>query len=63
MTLFIEIELDNAAFEDGGCEEVSRILNGIGERLPDPLTTTNGDYSLHDANGNYVGFAAIREGA
>lgn len=59
MTLTIKMDLDNAAFEDGGAEEVGRILASIAERIPDPLTLTNGALSLHDANGNYCGSAEI----
>jgi hypothetical protein len=53
------MDLDNAAFADGGSEEVQRILSGLCERLPEPLTDTNGDLLLHDVNGNYVGKARI----
>lgn len=53
------MDLDNAAFEEGGAEEVGRILASIAERIPDPLRDTNGEYSLHDANGNYCGSARI----
>lgn len=59
MTLTITIELDNAAFVDDGLDEVERILDDLVTRLPDPLSTTIGDYSLHDINGNYVGRARI----
>lgn len=59
MTLRIKINLDNAAFEDGGAAEVARILADLAERIPDPLDATNGKLSLHDANGNYVGEAEI----
>lgn len=59
MKLVIEMSLDNAAFEDGGAEEVARILASIASRIPDPLSETNGALSLHDANGNRVGTAEI----
>lgn len=59
MKLRIEMELDNAAFEDGGTEEVQRILDDLCGRLPEPLAQTGGDYSLHDINGNWVGKARI----
>lgn len=59
MKLRIEIELDNAAFEDGGPGEVERILLDIASRLPDPLDETNGKLVLHDINGNWCGFARI----
>ena len=63
MKLVIEIELDNAAFEEGGTEEVARILESLASRLPEPLRDTNGELSAHDFNGNRVGFARIDEEA
>lgn len=62
MRLTITIDLDNAAFEEGGAEEVARILASVAERIPDPLDQTGGDLSLHDANGNWCGAAWIDEG-
>lgn len=63
MKLKIEIELDNEAFRGfTGTEEVARLLQDVGERIPDPLWTTNGELSLHDRNGNWVGYAAIVPG-
>jgi hypothetical protein len=59
MLLRIELELDNAAFEDGGTEEVERILVDLCSRLPEPLRDTNGDLVLHDINGNYAGKARV----
>lgn len=60
MKLIIEMELDNAAIVDGGTEEVRRILDGLCDRLPEPLTETNGELSLHDANEDWVGKAVIQ---
>lgn len=62
MKLTITIDLDNAAFEDGGAEDVARILASVAERIPDPLTETNGPLNLHDYNGNHCGTAEITEG-
>lgn len=59
MTLTIKLDLDNAAFQDGGAEEVARILADVASRIPDPLDQTGGELSLHDFNGNHVGFARI----
>lgn len=59
MKLAITIDLDNAAFEDGGAEEVARILASVAERIPDPLSSTDGALNLHDANGNHCGTAEI----
>jgi hypothetical protein len=57
--LVIMLDLDNAAFEDGGTEEVQRILEDLCSRLPEPLASTRGDLVLHDVNGNYAGKARI----
>jgi len=60
MELEIRIGLDGAAFEDYGVEEVSRILESVAGRIPDPLRTTSGGaLSCHDANGNHCGTAEI----
>ena len=59
MKLTIEITLDNAAFEDDGVAEVTRILESLASRLPEPLRDTNGALNLHDVNGNHVGTAEI----
>ena len=59
MTLKIKLNLDNAAFKEGGTEEVQRILDDLCTRLPKPLTKTNGEYLLYDSNGNYIGRAKI----
>lgn len=62
MKLVIEIELNNAAFGVYGAEEVNRILTSIGERVPDPLRETAAELILHDANGNWCGYARIVRG-
>lgn len=62
MKLKIEIELDNAAFEDNGPEEVTRILECLASRLPDPPALTGQELSCHDVNGNWVGYARIVKG-
>lgn len=59
MQLRIVIDLDNAAFEEWGAEEVARILASIAERIPDPLGETSGYLNCHDANGNHCGVAEI----
>jgi len=59
MKLIISMSLDNAAFEEGGADEVARILASLAERLPDPLDQTGGALSLLDINGNWTGFASI----
>lgn len=59
MQLRITMDLDNAAFADGGAEEVGRILADVASRIPDPLDQTGGSLSLHDLNGNHCGTAEI----
>lgn len=59
MKLTITLNLDNAAFEDGGADEVGRILASVASRIPDPLQAAA--LILHDANGNRCGEAAITE--
>lgn len=59
MKLLINLELDNAAFADGGPAEVERILTDLALRLPDPLAETNGELLLLDLNGNFCGTALI----
>lgn len=59
MKLTITMDLNNAAFADGGTEEIGRILADLATRLPDPLDQTGGTLSLHDANGNHCGTAEI----
>ena len=51
-TFQIEIDMNNAAFEDAGAE-VARILKGLISKIE------NGDFNqrLKDINGNNVGFA------
>jgi len=61
MQLKILMDLDNAAFSEGGVEEVGRILASVAERIPEPLDLSE-RLSLHDANGNYCGSAEIVRG-
>lgn len=61
MKLRIEIELDNAAFEEPG--EIERILTDLPTRLPESQPFSDiGEYSIHDVNGNWVGYARILRG-
>jgi hypothetical protein len=61
----IEIETDNAAFEDAPSCEVARILRHLAKRLQEeaPLTRDGmfrGSMALRDTNGNQVGFCSWR---
>jgi hypothetical protein len=49
----IEINTDNAAFEDNEGEEVARILRRLANEIESGLT----DVNLRDINGNLVGEA------
>lgn len=56
----IEIETDNAAFDDDGGSEIARILRGVADKfdgivLPADLDTLS--VNLYDINGNRVGLA------
>jgi hypothetical protein len=53
----IEINCDNAAFEDDPALEIARILNNLADNLKhDPALNTE---KLRDINGNFVGFAKM----
>lgn len=57
MKVKIEINCDNAAFDDDADYEVSRILEELSDDiLQDTLLT---DRKLYDINGNKVGFLKI----
>lgn len=59
MEIWIKIELDNAAFQDGYQEhEVSRILT---KALPMMPEQAGAEIPLRDINGNSVGFAGVYE--
>ena len=49
MNITIQINTDNAAFEDGG--EVARILSIVAEKIEDGIC----QFPIHDLNGNKVG--------
>ena len=54
----IEIETVNAAFEDYGTEEVSRILNWIADRLDSDIGSET--HTIMDINGNKCGKITIK---
>ena len=55
----IELNTDNAAFEDK-YEEVAAILYAIANRLSS-TTCDREDIALRDSNGNTVGYAAFED--
>lgn len=61
MKLEIEIQMDNAAFEDNSGSEAARILRKLADRI-DGESCTHGDVTpLIDLNGNRVGKATVTE--
>lgn len=58
MLLVINLDLENQAFADDGCDEIARILSGVADRMPLNLDEPR-RISLHDANGNWAGEAEL----
>jgi len=57
--LRIEIETENAAFEDKA-NECAWILRELAVKLDnEPRQIDQGEYTLRDSNGNYVGKALL----
>jgi hypothetical protein len=63
MKLVLEIDLENAAFEEDNNLETARILSGLVEYLKrwGKLELGTVVQSLHDMNGNFVGNVEIVE--
>ena len=62
MKFTLQINLDNDAFKEDSSYEVARILKRLGDRLIDfpELTSHQHPGSLHDKNGNRVGFWEVQ---
>jgi hypothetical protein len=64
MKLIIEIEMENAAFEDGRWDEVSRILRTAQRKVERAVgynpEAGQFDANLLDINGNTVGSVKLR---
>lgn len=58
MRLIIEIEMDNAAFEDDPGAEVVRILRTVPQKVD---WRGANSAKLRDSNGNTVGFARVED--
>ncbi len=58
MKLIIELDLDAAGLENADHEDVRRLIDGLCDRLPYPLTETNGGLSIHNGE-QWVGEARI----
>jgi len=59
MTFTIEIQMDNAAFEDGGGVEVANILRELAGRIDGVTLREGNSFRLSDTNGNRVGEAMV----
>jgi hypothetical protein len=62
-TLRIEIQTDNAVFDDGECQEVSRILRALADEYDAVLRLDLVAPLLLDLNGNAVGVARVLRAA
>jgi hypothetical protein len=63
MKLKLEIEMDNAAFEDQQGAEVARILHKLADQLDGNVWLGGLSTRLIDFNGNVVGVAKTTKGA
>ena len=61
MRITIEINCDNAAFEDDPAQEVKRILSNLSLRFDEMFTLPVGLIPLLDTNGNTVGSAEMSD--
>lgn len=59
MRLIIEIEMDNAAFEDAATGELRTILSNLWQDAP--LVIEGQEVFIYDSNGNRVGFAKVED--
>lgn len=55
MRLKIEIQMDNAAFEENAGGQCALILKGLAARLQDACLDEEYHHGLYDENGNKVG--------
>lgn len=61
MKFKLEIECNNAAFEDAPDDEIARILRSCARRLEIGFEGVSGRNALFDANGNRVGTFQLEE--
>lgn len=62
MKFTLELNLDNAAFEDFGGAELSRILRMCANHFDDSVILEPCERKLMDVNGNTIGgFAVVEE--
>ena len=55
----IEIETDNAAFDDYPRREVTRVLRALADNTERGIYYDGRDVPLYDLNGNKIGFCKI----
>lgn len=62
MRTVIEIQMDNAAFEENGRDiEIARILRALAARIDGHSHFSPGhDQALRDSNGNEVGYCSVK---
>ena len=62
MRLFIEMYLDNEAFQDGGTDEAKRAINEALEEMRGKWPQAGGVSAIiRDINGNTVGLAKVTD--
>jgi len=63
MKFTLTMNMDNAAFTDGGCseDEVVRLLHELAGYVSDSCLAPGTDFILMDINGNRVGNAEVTE--
>lgn len=61
MKLKIEIDLDNAAFEESINHEINRILVDFIERRMPPVLVSGDSWNLFDVNGNKIGKVLVTQ--
>lgn len=57
MKFKVEIECDNAAFDDVGAWELSSVLRELADKVGSAAFPAAGEFTVRDSNGNKVGKA------
>lgn len=61
MKFTLEIECDNAAFDDDATVEIARILRKLAKEMTGGAEYFESHWTLRDVNGNRVGQAVLHE--
>lgn len=61
MQFYLQIDCDNAAFEETPASEIARILRDAAKRVEDDADGLDERAPLYDANGNKVGWFIASE--